>query len=428
MSAKIEEVEKNVIQLELEIDAEKFENGLQRSFLKNANKFAIPGFRKGKAPRNIVERHYGEETLYEDAINILCPEAFEEAVKENDLHPVDKPEIDIKQIGSGKSLIFTAKVTVKPEVKLGEYKGVKLKKIKAEVSEGDVEKEINAAVEKNARLITIEDRAIKKGDIAIIDFEGFIEGDAFPGGKADNHNLEIGSGQFIPGFEEQLIGAKLNDEKEITVTFPEDYHEKEFAGKPALFKVKVNEIKFKELPKVDDEFAKDVSEFDTLAEYKADIKDKITKEAEHKAQHETEDAVIGKIVENATVEIPQVMVDNRIADIMYDYEMRLKYQGISIEKYMEIMGLDAEGFKEQFKERAQDEVKSQLVIEKICQAENIEANDEELAEEIKKLAENYKQKEEDLKKNLREEDYEYIKENIKVRKTIDFLVNNAKLS
>jgi len=428
MSAKIEEVEKNVVQLEIEVDAEKFENGMQRAFLKNANKFTIPGFRKGKAPRKMVERHYGEETLYEDTINIVCPEAFEEAVKENNLHPVEKPEIDVKQIGTGKALIFTAKVTLKPEVKLGEYKGIKVKKVKANVPDDDVEKQINEAVEKNARLVTVEDRPIKEGDIAVIDFEGFVDGVAFAGGKAENHNLEIGSGQFIPGFEEQLIGAKTGDEPEVKVKFPEEYQAEELAGKEAIFKTKVHEIKFKELPVIDDEFAKDVSEFDTLAEYKADIKDKMTKEAEHKAEHETEDAVIGKVVENATVDIPQIMIDNHIADIVYDFESRLKYQGLSIDKYMEIMGVDAEGFREQFKERAEGEVKAQLVVEQICKTENIESTEEELAEEIKKLAESYKQKEEDLKKNLREEDLDFIRENIKIKKTVDYIVDNAKLS
>jgi len=428
MSVKVENIEKNVVQLEIEVSAEKFEEGMQKSFLKNVNKFNIPGFRRGKAPRNMVERYYGEQTLYDDAINIICPEEFDAAVAENDLSPVERPEIDIKQIGDGKPFIFAAKVTVKPEVELGEYKGVKVKKSVANVTDDDVNKEIDAVAEKNSRLITVEDRGVQNGDIAVIDFEGFIDGVAFDGGKAENHNLEVGSGQFIPGFEEQLTGAKANDEIEVNVSFPEEYQSTDLAGKPALFKVKVKEIKIKELPAIDDEFAKDVSEFDSLAEYKADIKDKKVKEAEHKAQHETEDAVIGKVVENATVDVPQVMVDKHIEEIIYDFEMRLKYQGLDIEKYLEIMGMDAEAFKDQFKERAVNEVKTQLVIEKICKTENFEASEEELNAEIKKFADNYKQSEEDFKKNLRKEDIDYIKESVIVKKTVEYLVESAKLT
>jgi trigger factor len=427
MSAKVEKIEKNVVQLEIEVSAEKFEEGLQKSFQKNASKFNIPGFRRGKAPRKMVERYYGEQTLYEDAINEICPDAFDAAVLENELSPVERPEIDIKQIGEGKPLIFTAKVTVKPEVELGNYKGVEVKNVKAKVSAEDLKAELDKVIEKNARLITVEDRGIKKGDIAIIDFEGFIDGVAFEGGKAEKHNLEIGSGQFIPGFEEQLTGAKTNEELEVNVTFPEDYQGSDLAGKPAVFKVKINEIKFKELPVVDDEFAKDVSEFDTLEAYKADMKEKMLKEATHKAEHETEDAVINKVVENARVEIPQVMIEKHTDGIIYDFEMRLKYQGLDINKYLEIMGMDAEAFRGQFKERAENEVKTQLVVEKIKQVENIEATEEEINEEIKKFAENYKQSEEDFKKGLRKEDMDYIKENVEIKKTVDFIVKSAKL-
>ena len=427
MNVKIENVEKNVVQLEIEVDAAKFEEGMKRSFFKNAKKFNIPGFRRGKAPRSIIERYYGEQVFYEDAINYVCPEAYDEAIKENNIHPVDRPEIDIKQIGSGENLIFTAKVTVKPEVELGEYKGVEVTKSEVVVTDDEVEAELNRIAERNARIITIEDRPVQSGDIAVIDFEGFMDGKPFEGGKGEKYNLVIGSGHFIPGFEDQLIGAKTGDEVEVNVTFPEDYGNKELAGKPALFKVKVNEIKFKELPAIDDEFAKDVSEFETLDEYKADLRKKLTEAAEHKAKHETEEKVIEKVVENAVVDIPRVMIERQIDNILYDLDLRLRYQGMNLKDYLEFQGMDEKTFREQFSERAEKEVKTQLVIEKNKEVENIDATEEEMKEEIKKLAENYKEEPEEFEKRLREEDKEYIKDNLIVRKTIDFLVDNAKL-
>ncbi|MCX7748686.1 MAG: trigger factor [Clostridia bacterium] len=427
MNVKVENVEKNVVQLEIEVDAEKFEEGLQKSYLKNAHKFNIPGFRKGKAPRKIVERYYGEGALYEDAINIICPEAYDKAIEENDIHPVDKPEIDIKEIGGGKNLIFTAKVTVKPEVELGEYKGVEVAKVEANVSDEDVEAEFNKVVEKNARIITVEDRGVQSGDIAVIDFEGFMDGVAFEGGKGTNYNLTIGSGEFIPGFEDQLIGTKKDDEVEVNVTFPEDYGKEEFAGKAAMFKVKVHEIKAKELPVVDDEFAKDISEFDTLAEYKEDLKNKLLHKAEHKAEHETEDAVIDKVTENATVEIPRAMIEKQIDHMVYEFGMRLRYQGVELEQYLQMMGMNMGAFREQFAGKAKKDVKTQLTLEKVSKVEELSASEDELDEEIKKLAENYKQPEEEFKKHLKEDDIEYIKGNLIIRKTIKFLVENAKL-
>jgi trigger factor len=427
VNVKVENVEKNVVQLEIEVDAAKFEEGMQKSFLKNAGRFNIPGFRKGKAPRKMVERYYGEQTLYEDAINIVCPEAYDQAVEENDLHPVERPEIDIKQIGEGQNLIFTARVTTKPEVELGEYKGIEVSKVEVSVSDEDVEKELSKVAEKNARIITVEDRPVQSGDTTVIDFEGFIDEVAFEGGKGSNHELVIGSGQFIPGFEEQLIGAKTGDEIDVNVSFPEDYGKDELSGKPALFKVKINEIKVKELPVLDDEFAKDVSEFDTLDAYKDSLKEKLLHDAEHKAEHQTEDAIIDKVVENATVEIPKVMVDKRIDNLVYDFDMRLRYQGLDLNKYMEIMGMDSDTFRGQFANRAEGEVKSQLVLEKVSKVENITVSDEDVNEEIKKMAENYKQSEEDFKKHLKEDDIEYIKNNLVMKKTIDFLVESAKI-
>jgi len=428
MNVKVENIEKNVVQLEIEVDAARFEEGMKKSFLKNAKKFNVPGFRKGKAPRSIVERYYGEQVLYEDAINFICPEAYDEAIEKNDIHPVDRPEIDIKQIGSGQNFIFTAKVTVKPEVILGDYKGVEAEKVEANITDEDVEKELQRIAERNSRLITVEDRAIQKDDIAVIDFNGFIDGKEFEGGKGTDFNLTIGSGQFIPGFEDQLIGAKTGDEVDVNVVFPEDYHVADLAGKPALFKVKVKEIKVKELPVLDDEFAKDVSEFDTLEAYKEDIKNKLRESAEHRAKHETEDNVINKVVDNASVDIPQVMIDKHINSLVYDFDMRLRYQGLDLDRYLNIMGMDMDTFRGQFAKRAETEVKTQLVLEKISKVENISALEDEVDEEIRKMAENYKQNVEDFKKHLSEDDIEYIKGNIVFRKTIDMLVENAKLT
>lgn len=427
MLVKVENVEKNVIQLEIEVASAKFEEGLQKAFVKNAGRFNIPGFRKGKAPRYIVEKFYGEQVLYEDAINVVCPDAYDNAVDENDLHPVDKPEIDIKQIGKGQNLIFTAKVTVKPEVQLGQYKDVEVNKADATVTDDDVEKELVKVADKNARLITIEDRPIQSGDTAIIDFDGFVDGTPFEGGKGEDYSLVIGSGTFIPGFEEQLIGKETGADTEVNVTFPEDYGKPELAGKPVLFKVKIKEIKLKELPVLDDEFAKDVSEFDTLEEYKSDLRKKLVERAEHKAEHENEDNVVEKVVENAEVDIPQIMIEKRIDDLVHDFSMRLRYQGLELNKYLEYIGMDAAAFREQFSKRAQGEVKTQLVLENVGKVENIEVSAEEMDEEIRKLAENYKQSEEEFKKQLKLDDIEYIKGNLIMRKTVDFLVGNARL-
>lgn len=427
MSVKVEKKEKNVVRLEIEVDAEKFEEGLQKSYLKNVKRFNVPGFRRGKAPRNIVERHYGVEVLYEDAINIVCSEAYDKAIEENDIHPVDRPEIDIKQIGKGQNLIFVADVTVRPEVVLGQYKGVEVEKVNIIVTEDDVEKEIEKVAEKSARLITVEDRGIQKGDIADIDFEGFIDGVPFEGGKASGYRLEIGSGNFIEGFEDQLIGAVPGDDVDVNVTFPEDYSNEELAGKAALFKVIINDVKIKELPVIDDEFAKDVSEFDTLEEYKEDIRKKLKESAEHKAKHETEDKVISKVCENAEVEIPDVMIQNHIDNLVKDFDARLRYQGLDLEKYLNIMGLGYIDFRSQFEERAAAEVKTQLVLDAVCKAENVSVTEEEFEEEINKIAENYKSDVEEFKKHLKNNDIEYIKDTIKIRKTIELLVENAKI-
>lgn len=425
---KIEDVEKNVVQLEIEVDAAKFEEGMQQSYKKNVSKFNVPGFRKGKAPRNIVERYYGEQALYDDAINIVASEAYDQAIEEKNLQPVDRPEIDIIQIGNKQSFIFTAKVTVKPEVELGAYMGVEVKKADALVTEDDVEAEFNKVVEKNSRLITVTDRPVQSGDTAVIDFEGFIDGVAFEGGKGTDYSLVIGSGSFIPGFEEQLIEKNAGEDVDVNVSFPEDYGKEDLNGKPALFKVTVKEIKVKELPAVDDEFAKDISEFDTLEEYKKDLRNKLEETAKHKAEHEDEDSVIQKVAENATVEIPNVMIEKQIDAMARDFDMRLRYQGLDLQKYLEIMGMDFQAFRGQFAGRAENEVKIQLVVEKISTVENVEVSEEESEAEITKMAEAYKQSAEDLKKSLRPEDMEYVKKDIAFKKTIKLLVENAKFN
>lgn len=427
MQVKVENAGKNVVQLEIEVEAEKFEQGMQKAFARNAKKFNIPGFRRGKAPRHLVERYYGEQVLYEDAINEVCPDAYEQAVEENDIHPVDRPEIDIKQIGKGQSLIFTAKVTVRPDVELGEYKGIEVEKSTAVVTDEDVDKEIEKVRERNSRLITVEDRPAASGDTVTIDFEGFIDGTAFEGGKGTDYDLALGSGTFIPGFEDQLVGVSKGEEKEVNVTFPEDYHNKDLAGKPAVFKVTVKEIKLMELPDLDDEFAKDVSEFDTLEEYKADLRKKLLDKAEHMAHHENEDKVVAKVVENATVDIPPVMIERQIDNMVYDFRMSLMYQGLDLEKYLEIMGMDMNSFRDQFRKRAEQEVKTQLVLDKISKVEAIVPTDEETDAEIKRLAENYRQSEEEFRQHLKPDDIEYIRSTLVTRKTVDFLLENAKL-
>lgn len=424
---KMEDVEKNVVQLEIEVDAARFEEGMQQSYKKNVSKFSVPGFRKGKAPRNIVERYYGEQALYDDAINIVCAEAYEQAVEEKKLEPVDRPELDILQIGSKQNLIFTAKITVKPEVELGAYMGIEATGFDATVTDEDVEKELEKVVDKNSRLVTVTDRPVQSGDTAVIDFEGFIDSVPFEGGKGTDYSLVIGSGTFIPGFEDQLIGKNSGEETDVNVSFPEEYGKEELNGKPALFKVTIKEIKVKELPAVDDEFAKDISEFDTLEEYKKDLRNKLEEAAKHKAEHENEESVIQKVAENATVEIPKAMVEKQIDNLVRDFDMRLRYQGLELQRYLELMGMDFEAFRGQFSGRAENEVKVQLVVEKISQVENVEVSDAEIDEDIAKAAEAYKQSAEDLKKSLRPEDMEYIRKDVAFRKTVKLLVENAKL-
>ncbi|MGI6124052.1 MAG: trigger factor [Acetivibrionales bacterium] len=426
MSVKIEKVEKNQVKLEIEVEAKVFDECMNKAFNKNKSRFNIPGFRKGKAPRSMVERYYGEQVLYEDAINYACADAYDNAVDENDIHPVDKPEIDIVQIGSGQNFIFTATVTVKPEVELGEYKGLSVEKEAVVVTEEDIENELKKIVERNSKLVNIEDRPVENGDTLNIDFEGSVDGVPFQGGSAKGYTLVVGSGSFIPGFEEQLVGANLNDEVEVNVTFPEDYHSEDLKGKAAVFKVKINEIKLKQLPEINDEFASDVSEFETLDEYKADIRVKLTEQAQAKADRKYEEDIIKKAVDNSTCDIPEVMVNNRLDDMMRQMDMQLRYQGMNLEGYLNMMGLEIDKFRSDYRDNALEDVKTQLVLEKIAETENIIASPEEYDAELEEMAKRYNQSVEEMKKHLRDDDIEYIKSSIERKKTVEMLVENSK--
>ncbi|NLU51273.1 MAG: trigger factor [Clostridiaceae bacterium] len=426
MSAKVEKIDKNVVKLEIEVDSQVFEECMDKAFQRRKSQFNVPGFRKGKAPRAMVERYYGEQVLYEDAINFACADAYDKAIDENDIRPVDRPQIDIVQIGKGKNFIFTATVTVMPEVTLGEYKGLEAKKDEVVITDDDVEEELKRIADRNSKLITVEDRPVQEGDTVDIDFEGSIDGVPFKGGSAKGYTLVIGSGTFIPGFEDQLVGATLGSEVDVNVTFPEDYHSEELKGKPALFKVKINEIKKKQLPEINDEFASDVSEFETLDEFKADIRKKLTERAQAQADRKFENEIIDKAVENAQCDIPDVMVERRLDEIMGQLDMQLRYQGMNLAGYLKMMGIEESQLRADYREGAYKDVKTQLVLDKIAEVENISASDEEYEEEVKKMAERYSQSVEDFKKHLHEDDIEYIKNSIVRRKTIALLVDNAK--
>ena len=426
MNCKVEKTENaNEVKLEITVEAEKFENAMKKVYFQNAKYFNIPGFRKGKAPMNIVEKYYGAQIFYEDAFNEVATEAYEEALTENKIDVVSRPEVDIAQMEKGKDLIFTAVVQTKPEVKLGKYKGIEIQKIEYKVDKKDVDHELEHMQEHNSRLVTVDDRPLENGDTATIDFEGFVDGVAFEGGKAEGHELEIGSGTFIPGFEEQLIGMELENEKEIKVTFPKEYFSKDLAGKDATFKVKLHEIKKKELPELDDEFAKDVSEFDTLEELKNSIKEKIQTENDSRAKYETEESAIKAVCENTTIDIPSAMIDNEIENMIQDVKTRLSYQGLSIEQYLKMINKTEADMRNEFKEQAKRSVKSRLVLDAIAKAEKLENSEEEIAEKIKEMAENYGKKEEELLKN--EQLKNYLEENMKTEKAIKFIVENAKI-
>ena len=424
---KNETIEKNSVKLTIEIDKEAFDAAIQKAYKKNVKHIAIPGFRKGKAPKNIIEKYYGVGVFYEDAVNFVCPEAYEFAVKEAGIDPVDRPEIDIETIGEGENLVITATVTVKPEVELGEYKGISADKKNYKTKVADVDAEIKGAQEKNARMINVEDRAVKKGDFTVIDFEGFVDGVAFAGGKGTDHNLEIGSGQFIPGFEDQLVGAKIGEEVEVNVTFPEEYHAEELKGKPAMFKVTVKSIQEKELTELNDDFAKDVSECDTYDDYKADVKAKLDKANADKTAAEFEGNVIKVVTDNATVDIPDCMIDAKIEDMIRDFGYRLSSQGLSLEQYMQFTGSTVDTFKEQFKEQAAEQVKTSLVLEKIAKLENIEVTDDDVENEFKNMAEMYGMEIDKLKEFVKDGEKENLKEELKIKKAVDLIVGAAKV-
>ncbi len=426
MNVKVEKTENNnEVKLEITVEAEKFDSAIKTVFNKNAKYFNIPGFRKGKAPFHIVEKTYGSQIFYEDAFNEVAGEAYEEALKEKGIEAVSKPEIDLVQIEKGKELIFTAVVSTKPEVTLGKYKGIQIKKIEYNVSDEDIEHELGHMAEKNARLVSVEDRAVESGDITVIDFEGFVDGVAFDGGKAENHELTIGSNTFIPGFEDQIIGMKLEEEREINVKFPEEYFSANLAGKDAMFKVKLHEIKKKEMPEINDELAKDISEFDTIEELKNSIREKQEEQNKSRAKYETEDEVIKAVCEEAKVEIPAGMIEMEIDHMAQDIETRLSYQGMKLERYLQMMNKTMEDFRNENREQAERSIKSRLVLEAVGKEANIEVTDEEISSKIKEMAENYGRKEEDVKDNP--ELVKYVTDNLKVEKTINFLVENAKI-
>ena len=426
MSLQVEKLEKNMAKLTIEASAEDFEKAIQKVYLKARGKINIPGFRKGKAPRKLIEKMYGTGVFYEDAANDLIPTAYAEALKDCDLEIVSRPEINVTQIEAGKPFIFTAEVAVKPEVTLGEYKGVEVEKSDVEVTEEDINKEVDKERENNSRTIDVDDRAVENGDIIKLDFDGSVDGVPFEGGKAENYTLTIGSGSFIPGFEDQLIGTKIGEEKDVTVTFPEDYHEKSLAGKEAVFKCKVNAISVKELPEADDEFASEVSEFETLAEYKEDIKKKLTEKKEKAARAKKEAQAIEKAVENATMEIPDAMIDTQVQSMMEDFARRMQSQGLSLEQYFQFTGMDVKKMHDQMKPEALKRIQNSLVLEAVAKAENIEISDEKVDEEIAKMAEAYKMEVEKLKGIIGDSERDQMKKDLAVQAAADLIADAAK--
>ena len=426
MSYTLENVEKNKVKLTIEVASELFEDGMKKSYQKNVKYINVPGFRKGKAPRKMIEKMYGPAVFYEDAVNFIIPDAYDEAVKEADIHPVSQPEIDIVTIGEAdKPFVFTAEVFTKPEVKLGTYKGVEIEKVENKVTDADVDAEVASMREKNSRMVTVEDRAAENGDITTIDFEGFCDGVAFEGGKGADYELTLGSGTFIPGFEEQIVGKKIGEEFDVNVKFPEEYHSEELKGKDAVFKVTLKGIKVKELPTLDDEFAKDVSEFDTLDALKEDIKAKLTKEAENKTKAEIENRALEAAVEGAEIDLPECMVDNQVEKMLEDYAYRLKSQGIDMKMYLQYTQMTEDQLKEQMKPSAKQQVLGSLVLEKIAELEKLEATDEDIEKEFDKIAETYKM-EKDKIRELMGANIDAMKQDIVTNKALDVLAENAK--
>ena len=426
MSVKVETLEKNMAKLTVEVSAEEFEKALQAAYNKSKSKISVPGFRKGKVPRQMVEKLYGPGFFYEDAANMLIPTEYEKAADESGLEIVSRPEIEIVQIEKGKEFIFVAEVAVKPEVTLGEYKGLEVAKTEVEVSEEEVNLEVEKEREKNARTVSVEDRAVANGDMIMLDFEGFVDGVAFDGGKGENYPLTIGSGSFIPGFEDQLVGAELGKELEVNVTFPEEYQAAELAGKPAVFKCTVNEIKVKELPEADDDFAQDVSKFDTMAEFREDLKAKLAETKAAAAKRAKEDAVIEKIIENAQMDIPEGMIDLQARQLVDEFAQRIQAQGLSFEQYLQFTGMNLDGAIEQMKPQAVKRIQSRLVLEAIVKAENIEITEDDVKAEIAKMAEVYKMEAEKLSEIMSDAEKAQMKMDMAIEKAVELVTEAAK--
>ena len=426
MSLQVEKLEKNMAKLTIEVPAEELEKAMQNAYLRAKNRITIPGFRKGKAPRKMIEQMYGKGIFLEDAANALIPEQYSKALEECDLEIVSQPEIDVTQIEPGKAFIFTAEVAVKPEVTLGEYKGLEVPKSETEVTDEEIEAELKKEQEKNSRTITVEDRGAENGDIATIDFEGFVDGTAFEGGKGTDYPLTLGSGSFIPGFEDQLVGAKAGDHVEVNVTFPEEYQSKDLAGKAAVFQCDVKKVETKELPELDDDFAQDVSEFDTLAEYKEDIKKNLSERKEKEARTAKENAAVDKAIENAQMEIPDAMIETQISQMLDDFSRRMQAQGLTMEQYMQFTGLTADKMREEMKPQALKRIQTRLVLEKIAETENIQPSEEEVNEEIGKMAEMYKMEADKLKELLGDRELEQMKKDMAVQKAVTLVADEAK--
>lgn len=426
MSLTVENLEKNMAKLTIEVSADQLQDAIKQAYLKQKKNISIPGFRKGKAPQAYLEKMYGADIFYQDAANILIPDAYADEVEASDLEIVSQPEIDIVQLEKGKPFIFTATVALKPEVTLGEYKGVTVDKIEVEVTDEDIEAEIKKDQEQNARTITVEDRPVAMDDQVTIDFDGYVDGEQFEGGYAEDYPLTIGSHSFIDTFEDQLVGKNIGEEVEVQVTFPEEYHEKSLAGKPAMFKVKIKEIKKKEYPELDDEFVQDISEFKTVDEYKEDVKARLTAKKESEAKSKKEDAVVDKVIENATMDIPEAMIEQQQNQMLQEYAQQLSYQGLSLEQYMQFTGMTPDVMKEQIKPQALKRIQSRLVLEAVVAAEGIQVSDEEFDAEMKKMAEAYQMEEDKLKELMGDREKESITLDIAVQKAVELIVNEAK--
>ena len=426
MSVQVEKLEKNMAKLTIEVSADELEKAIEKVYQKQKKNISIPGFRKGKVPRAMVEKMYGKEVFYEDAANELIPTAYEKAYDECGENIVSTPKVDVVQIEAGKPFIFTAEVALKPEVTLGAYKGIEVDKVEVTVSDDEVNAEIDRERERNARSISVSDRAVQDKDQTVIDFEGFVDGVAFQGGKGENYPLTIGSGAFIPGFEEQLIGKNIGEECDVNVTFPEEYHAEDLAGKAAVFKVTVKEIKEKQLPELDDEFAAEVSEFDTLAEYKEDVKKNLMEKREKDVKNAKEDAVVDAIIENATMDIPEAMIETQQRQMIQEFAQNIQMQGLSIDQYFQFTGLTPEAMMEQVKPQAEKRIKSRLVLEAVAKAENITVSDEDFDKEVEKMAEMYQMEAGKVKESIGEEGKKQMMEDLAVQKAAEFVVNEAK--